>query len=79
MWLARLRERKLEQTCTACGRMEAAGSHCTGCLRVMDPDEWYRNGDSQLHGGWVPDLDCMEVGSMCRRRLGESEALTDAD
>jgi hypothetical protein len=43
----RLREGKLEQTCTACGRMEAAGSHCTRCLRVMDPGDWYRNGDMQ--------------------------------
>jgi len=43
----RLREGKLEQTCTACGRMEAAGSRCTGCQRVMDPGDWYRNGDMQ--------------------------------
>ena len=41
----RLREGRLEQTCTACGRMEAAGSHCTGCHGITDPAEWYGNGD----------------------------------
>jgi len=40
-----LQRAKLEQACPDCGRWEAAGSYCSGCLRPMGPDDWYRNGD----------------------------------
>jgi hypothetical protein len=40
-----LREGRLEQTCRECGRMEAAGPYCTGCLRPTTEADWYRNGD----------------------------------
>lgn len=42
---ARLRGRKLEQSCPNCARWEAAGPYCTGCLRPMLSSDWYRNGD----------------------------------
>ena len=36
---------KLEQTCPACGLVEAAGPYCSACLTRTGPDTWYRNGD----------------------------------
>lgn len=36
---------KLEQTCPACGRWEAAHSYCSWCLRPMGSADWYRNSD----------------------------------
>jgi hypothetical protein len=36
---------RLEQTCPACGRWEAAGAYCTGCGRPTGPADWYANGD----------------------------------
>jgi hypothetical protein len=35
---------KLEQTCPACGRWEAASFYCSLCARPMSPADWYRNG-----------------------------------
>lgn len=33
-------EGRREQRCPACGREEAGGSHCSGCLRPMHPNHW---------------------------------------
>lgn len=37
-----LREGKLEQACPACGRTEAAGRYCSGCLHPTGPADWHR-------------------------------------
>jgi hypothetical protein len=39
-----LQRGRLEQAC-ACGRWEAAGAYCSGCLRPMTATDWYPNGD----------------------------------
>ncbi len=36
---------RLEQSCPACGRWEAAGGYCTACGRPMTAADWYQNGD----------------------------------
>jgi hypothetical protein len=36
---------KLEQTCSICGRWEAATWSCSWCLASSGPAQWYRNGD----------------------------------
>lgn len=33
---------RLSQVCPDCGRAEAAGSYCTGCLRPMAAADWRR-------------------------------------
>jgi hypothetical protein len=40
-----LRRGKLEQTCPACGRREAAGHYCSVCGRQTGAGDWYRNQD----------------------------------
>ncbi len=35
-----LRAGRLEQVCPVCGRAEAAGYYCTGCLRPMTESDW---------------------------------------
>lgn len=34
------REGRREQRCPDCGREEAGGAYCTGCLRPVHPDDW---------------------------------------
>ena len=36
---------RLEQTCPACGRWEAAGATCSWCSRRMTATDWYENKD----------------------------------
>ena len=36
---------KLEQTCPACGRWEAAHWYCSWCWSKTGPADWYRNYD----------------------------------
>ena len=38
---------KLEQVCPVCWTREAAGWHCTRCLRQMGPDDWRRGERSE--------------------------------
>jgi hypothetical protein len=33
-------EGRREQRCPGCGRTEAAGAYCTGCLRPVHPAAW---------------------------------------
>jgi hypothetical protein len=49
-----LRAGKLEQTCRACGRTEAAGSYCSWCSRPMGPADWNRNGDAAERARRMP-------------------------
>ena len=46
-----LAQGKLEQACSGCGRVEAAGRYCTGCRAPMGPDDWYRNGQKDRRAG----------------------------
>jgi hypothetical protein len=34
---------RARQTCPACGRVEAGGSYCTGCITPTGPDLWERS------------------------------------
>jgi hypothetical protein len=49
-----LRTGKLEQTCRACGRCEAAGHYCSWCARPMGPDDWYCNGEAAERARRLP-------------------------
>jgi hypothetical protein len=45
---------KLEQTCPACGRWEAAHWYCSWCSRPTGPADWYRNGDREERASRMP-------------------------
>ena len=51
---ALLRAGKLEQTCRACGRCEAAHRYCSWCFRAMGSDDWYRNRDRTERDSRMP-------------------------
>lgn len=40
---APLRSGHLQQSCSACGRSEAAHWYCSGCLRRTGPADWHRH------------------------------------
>ena len=46
--------RRLEQTCPACGRWEAAGSFCSWCGRPTGPADWYANNDVEARRAHRP-------------------------
>jgi hypothetical protein len=45
---------KLEQTCPACGRCEAAHWACSWCFRQTGPDDWYHNGKTEQRAARMP-------------------------
>jgi hypothetical protein len=45
---------KLEQTCRACGRWEAAGFYCTWCAATIDHADWYWNGAADERAARMP-------------------------
>lgn len=51
-----LQRGKLEQTCPACGRWEAASHYCSWCARAMTPADWYRNGDKVQRATRMPKV-----------------------
>lgn len=45
---------KLEKTCRACGRWEAASPRCSWCFATSDPADWYRNNDLEAREARLP-------------------------
>jgi hypothetical protein len=49
-----LQRSRLEQTCRACGRWEAAGFFCSWCGSATGPADWYRNDDAEQREARMP-------------------------
>jgi hypothetical protein len=47
---------KLEKTCRACGRWEAASPRCSWCTSPCDPADFYRNNDAEARAARLPSV-----------------------
>jgi hypothetical protein len=72
-----LRAGKLSQTCPACHITEAAGSHCSACLRPMAEADWYvaERSAAQIEAGRRGRA----ARASCRKETATAEALTESE